>query len=204
MGALMKYFLLLFILSPIIAFNAKAQGCLTQSDCEEGYFCNYVTGYLNPDIKSKKRKGNDRDNRMPKPNQCQEVEYEEAVINGGTYYYNTERALNSWCREATQGAPEDTPGNCNWGYLSWEGANNWCKAVGGRLLSKSEMARIWKKFKALNPPFGVNPCYWTSTDSELWGVRNKQAYWCYGDKGKGGSTRKDGYFGAGAVICKVK
>lgn len=203
--ATMKKLILLVVISILGIQTANAfTNCTKQSDCSKGYFCNYVKGYNNPNLKSMWHEGNDGDNRMPKPNQCQKLDYKIAQINGNTYYYNTEKALKSWCREATQGAPEDTPGNCNWGYLSWEGANNWCKAVGGHLLSKNEIEKIWDKFLTYKPPFGANPCYWTSTDSELWGIYNKQAYWCYGGKGKGGSTRKDGYWGAGAVICKIK
>ena len=31
---------------------------------------------------------------------------------------------------------EDEPGNCHWGYFSWNDANEWCLKMGGRLLSK--------------------------------------------------------------------
>lgn len=143
---------------------------------------------------------------MPRPNACQQVDYHQITIDGLIYYYNTERALKSWCREATQGASEDTPGNCNWGYLSYEGAQNWCAAVGGRLLTKDEIDPIWATLRKANIPLGQTPCYWTSTEGALWGVYNKMAYWCYGDHGadgKGGDARKDGYSGAGGVICLI-
>lgn len=138
-------------------------------------------------------------------------------IKGKLYCWNTPKELYARCRtaipdqtachpgekcyHATNTYGEDVPGNCHWGYFSWKDAQQWCLSKNGRLLSKNEIDLLWEDFKRFDPPWGQNPCYWTSTS------RGDGFYWCKGrDKdgaGHGGWTRKDGYFAAGGSLCLI-
>ena len=118
------------------------------------------------------------------PNKCQTARARTIVINGTTYYYPSASDVKSWCRTA---AGSDS--RCVWGYLSYPAAQDWCSVLGKSLVSADEVAANCDDFKRIS----ATDSYWVSGQNVVHFHRN-----CV----KEPSGRPDGYWGAGAVLCK--
>lgn len=155
--------------------NYANKPCHDQSDCggvNSGYFCNYAGTQTT--------------------NVCEKTTPQTMTIGGQNFYYNSWANLKSWCREARLGAPEDKPGNCNWGYLSYKSAQAWCESIGKHLLDAKEIEQNCTQFSFL-PKFKKIQQYWTQ-DLTVVHIGKE----CSIQK----MVRGDGYSNAGGVICK--
>lgn len=153
----------------------KNKTCYSQSDCggiNSGYFCN--------------------SNGMHTPNKCEKTNPEKIVLNGIEFFYNKPNDLKSWCREAFESQEDrDNPGNCNWGYLSYDSAKSWCASIGKKLVPAYEIEQNCLQFAFL-PKANPDQQYWTEG---LTVVHMGQE--CAIQK----MVRGDGYAWAGGVIC---
>ena len=150
--------------------------CRNQTDCggiNSGYFCN-SSGYNTP-------------------NRCEKTNPIAIDINGQLFYYNNPSDLASWCREAFE-SEEDraNPGNCNWGYLSYESAKSWCASIGKELLNAYEIEKACDLFGFL-PRDNPDQQYWTKDLTVVHMGQN-----CLTQK----MVRGDGYAWAAGVICR--
>ncbi len=150
--------------------------CYSQGGCggtNSGYFCN--------------------SNGHHTPNKCEKTNPEKVIVKGQTYYYNKLSDLQSWCREAFESKDDrNSQGNCNWGYLSYQGAVSWCDSIGKNLVSAEEIEQNCDQFLFL-PQANSDQQYWTRN---LNVVHMGQS--CSVQK----MSRGDGYAWAGAVICQ--
>lgn len=159
--------------------KAKANGkkpCHSQEDCggyNSGYFCNSFG--------------------MHTPNVCEKTNPESISRNGQVYYYNSLSDLRSWCREAYESqADRDSPGNCNWGYLSYQSARSWCASIGKNLVYPEEIKENCEDFSFL-PKANPDQQYWTEGMTVIHMGQN-----CSIQE----MIRGDGYTWAAGVICK--
>ena len=156
--------------------NYENKRCHNQGDCggfNSGYFCN--------------SKGNHT------PDRCQKTNPQTVTVLGKTFYYNTLADLKSWCREAFESQEDrNNPGNCNWGYLSYDSAKNWCTSIGKELVDANEIEQNCEQFSFL-PKANPDQQYWTTQLSVVHTGQN-----CSVQK----MVRGDGYAWAGGVICK--
>ena len=159
----------------------KSKPCQSIDGCSEGYFCNYGFPYDYGRIHC----GSDAT-----PKICEKTSPKSIKINGKTYYYAEERDVKKWCREATCGAASDTPGNCNWGYLAYEGAISWCHSIGKKLANPTDIASHCLEFKKHLPAYQ----HWAEGQT----VVHMESEKCDIQK----MVRRDGYANAGSVICE--
>ena len=156
--------------------NLENKNCRTQTDCGgdgSGYFCNSFGNHT--------------------PNRCEKTNPETITRNGQTYYYNNLYDLRSWCREAYESREDrDNPGNCNWGYLSYQSANGWCASIGKQLLYANEIRQNCEQFDFL-PIANPDQQYWTEGVTVVHMGQN-----CSIQE----MVRGDGYAWAGGVVCK--
>ncbi len=160
-------------------YPVRGRRCASQKGCPAGEFCNYG-GNLNS---SKKQKGKFGQT----PNVCQKVQPQEFVHEGVTYYYNSQKDLQAWCR-----AGNNKP-NCMWGYLAKPGAESWCASLGKRLLTRTEMTKVWGVLRDQLPKTYKGYAYWVN-----------EGAWIENEKGKlsFGKGHPDGYMGRGGVVCR--
>lgn len=156
--------------------NYENVSCRTQEDCggiNSGYFCN-ANGFHTPD-------------------RCEKTKPEKITQNGEDFYYNSLSDLKSWCREAFESqADRDSPGNCNWGYLSYNAAESWCASIGKKLVKSDKISQNCDQFSFLPQ---VNP------DQQYWTQNLKVVH--MGQKCSiQNMVRGDGYAWAGGVICQ--
>ena len=156
--------------------NYENRSCHDQKDCggiNSGYFCN--------------------SNGRHTPNKCEKTNAESIILNGQKFYYNKLPNLKSWCREAFESQEDrNNPGNCNWGYLSYDAANAWCSSIGKRLVNAKEIEQNCSQFSFL-PKANPDQQYWTENLSVV-----HMGQECSIQK----MVRGDGYAWAGGVICK--
>ena len=160
-------------------YPTKGRRCSSINGCPSGQFCNFG-GIFNG---SKRQKGKFGQT----PNVCQKTLAKEFVHKKITYYFNTEKDLKSWCRAA------NNKPNCLWGYLAKSGAQSWCKSLGKRLLTKKEMADVWKVLRKELPQTYKGYAYWIQEG--VW-LENKEGRLSF-SKG-----HPDGYGGRGGVVCR--
>ena len=150
--------------------------CHSQRDCggkNSGYFCNYGGNHTK--------------------NICEKTKAATYKMDGVTYYYNKLSDLRSWCREATESYQDrQSPGNCNWGYLSYSAANAWCESIGKKLLDPYVIEENCEDFDFL-PKATEDQQYWTT------GMRVVHTG---NDCSIQNMVRGDGYCYAGGVICQ--
>ena len=98
---------------------------------------------------------------MHTPNKCEKTNPEKIVLNGIEFFYNKPNDLKSWCREAFESQEDrDNPGNCNWGYLSYDSAKSWCASIGKKLVPAYEIEQNCLQFAFL-PKANPDQQYWT-------------------------------------------
>ena len=150
--------------------------CTSQRDCggkDSGYFCNYGGNHTK--------------------NTCEKTNALTYKIDGVTYYYNKEADLNKWCREATESYEDrQSPGNCNWGYLSYSAAQAWCESIGKSLIDPNIIKDNCDDFDFL-PKANQDQQYWTKDMRVIHTGRDCSIQ---------NIVRGDGYSWAGGVICR--
>lgn len=140
--------------------------------CGKGQFCNYG-GHMG-DYQS-----------GGTPDVCQHVNAQSFEYRGNIYLYNTVSDLRSWCR------PADKDKNCTWGYLSYKGAQSWCKSLDAELVSGDLIRENCAEFKSHLPLSSQGQQYWVTNQSVV------HMNDCRIQK----MSRTDGYAWAGAVVC---
>lgn len=160
-------------------YPTTGRRCSSVRGCPAGEFCNFG-GTLNATKKQRGKFGQT-------PNVCQIVEPQEFTYKNVTYYYNTKRDLQSWCRAA------NNKPNCMWGYLAKSGAESWCASLGKRLLTQQEISSVWNVLKDHLPKTYTGYAYWV-----------KEGAWIVSNTGKKtlSKVHPDGYGGKGGVICR--
>ena len=148
----------------------EGDSCNSGGSCPTGEFCNYG-GHS-----SWQESGRT-------PDKCQKARARTKVINGTTYYYPSRSDVRSWCRPADNGT------NCTWGYLSYPGAQDWCRAIGKALVSSAEIVNNCAEFQGVS----YTNSYWVSGQTIVHMQNNCLVQ---------AMSRSDGYAGAAAVFCK--
>ena len=153
----------------------KGRKCSSIDGCGEGEFCHFGG-----------TSGGGSGQKGLTPNVCERVNAESFENQGKIYYYNTDKDLRSWCRGA------DRQANCTWGFLSYQGAQSWCKSLGAELVDGQFIKENCKMFKEHLPQVTGDQQYWVKNQSVVH-LGNS----CEIQK----MSRTDGYAWAGAVVC---
>ena len=160
-------------------YPTEGRRCASIRGCPQGQFCNYG-GTFNSSRKQHGRFGQTA-------NVCQNVEPLQFSYKDVTYFYNSKKDLQSWCRAA------NNKPNCLWGYLSKVGAESWCASLGKRLLTRAEMESVWDVLRKELPQTYKGYAYWVQEGAWL---EDKQGNLSFG------MAHPDGYGGRGGVVCR--
>ena len=141
----------------------RGSSCNQVDSCNAGYFCNF--GAANT------------------PNQCEKIASEKLEYNGAIYLINSADSFSNWCR-SSEGTKD-----CQYGYLTYSSAYDWCSMQGARLLKKEEL-----------------PSDKTEWLSKLHWDGYMSAYWLYDGRIASDGTVMElgdatGFSGAGGVVC---
>ena len=129
--------------------------------CSGGY-CKVRSLTCSSNDTCEKLKGRQFCNVFGETGVCEVVNPREFELEGKTYYYNTDKDLRSWCR------PADGKPNCDNGFLTFSGAENWCQKLGAKLVDGNLINGKCAEFKKHLPQVMENQQYWVSGEQVVY------------------------------------
>ncbi|MBE6446195.1 MAG: hypothetical protein E7021_02165 [Alphaproteobacteria bacterium] len=141
----------------------RGSSCNQMGSCNAGYFCNF--GAENT------------------PNQCEKIASEELEYNGAIYLLNSAASFSNWCRSS------EGTNDCQYGYLTYYSAYDWCSMQGARLLNSEELPSDKTEWLSKLHWDGYMSAYWLDNGR----IETDGTVMELGDA--------TGFSGAGGVVC---